>query len=299
MTQALRCAAASLRREEPLVGTASTVRAFLLVENPGPWGVEALRDNRMPEPVRRGLAAAADAAGVRVLLIRRHRRPAPRRHFHVFTAYADPVTPWIETAELDQPEELLELDLAGFGRGESPGLTPHDGIVLGVCTHGRHDVCCAERGRPVAAALSLARPEETWECSHIGGDRFAANVLVLPAGLYYGRLDGDSACAVADAAASGRLDLDHLRGRSGVPMPVQAAEIALRRQLGADVESALRLLRASRQGDRSFATFLGEQGTFEVEVETTPGPVERLTCRALRDNPVPEHRVVAITRLEI
>ena len=39
-----RCTAASVLRDEPALGSASTVRAFLLVEHPGPWGTDALRD---------------------------------------------------------------------------------------------------------------------------------------------------------------------------------------------------------------------------------------------------------------
>jgi hypothetical protein len=35
-----RCSGASVLRDEPLAGTASTVRAFLLIENTGPWGVD-------------------------------------------------------------------------------------------------------------------------------------------------------------------------------------------------------------------------------------------------------------------
>ena len=50
-----------------------------------------------------------------------------------------------------------------------------------------------------AAALSAAYPDQTWEVSHIGGDRYAGNALVLPDGLYLGRLDADSAVAAARA----------------------------------------------------------------------------------------------------
>ena len=120
-----------------------------------------------------------------------------------------------------------------------------------MCTHGRHDACCAERGRPVAAALSAAHPEDTWEVSHIGGDRFAGNLLVLPHGLYYGRLDAPSAIAVAGDHEAGQLDLDHLRGRSGYAMPVQAAEIALRRELGETRNDALRLTGRQRSADET------------------------------------------------
>ncbi len=94
-------------------------------------------------------------------------------------------------------------------------MTAHDEPVFLACTHGRHDTCCAERGRPVAAALSQTHPEVSWEVSHIGGDRFAGNVLVLPDGLYYGRVSPDTAPALVESHLSGHLTLDLLRGRSG------------------------------------------------------------------------------------
>ncbi len=74
-----RCAAASRTRDEPLAGSASTVRAFLLVENAGPWGAEAFRDARMDKAVRDGLCERAARARVRPLLIRRHRGRARSR----------------------------------------------------------------------------------------------------------------------------------------------------------------------------------------------------------------------------
>ena len=115
--------------------------------------------------------------------------------------------------------EVHDLDVEALGAGRSPGLTPHPDPVFAVCTHGRHDTCCAERGRPVAAALAAAHPDLTWEVSHIGGDRFAANALVLPHGLYYGRLDEASVLDWRTRTWHGRLSLDHLRGRSGLGTP--------------------------------------------------------------------------------
>ena len=297
MSTPFRCAAEGDLRMDELAGTASTVRAFLLVENPGPWGIDALLDNRLPPPVKTGLAARARAAGVRVNLVRRHHRPAPRAGFRVFAAHAGPASPWLETTTLDRAEELLDLDLASLGAGRSPGLEPTEETLLCVCTHGRHDACCAERGRPVAAALAAAHPDEVWEISHIGGDRFAGNALFLPHGLYYGRLDAVTAVAVAGSHLAGQLDLDHLRGRSSYPMPVQAAEVALRRQLGETRLDAVRLLGQRRTGEEREVRFEVGGSPWTVAVRTVTGP-ERftLTCRARRDNPVPGHEVLAIHR---
>ena len=197
-------------------------------------------------------------------------------------------------------DDLLDLDLAALGRGESPGLAPTDAPVIAICTHGRHDTCCAERGRPASAALAAAHPEETWQVSHIGGDRFAGNLVVLPHGLYYGRIDPTSALTVAGAHLAGHVDLDHLRGRSGWAMPVQAAEIAVRRRLGETGLDAVRLVRRHRDPDAGLTRVELAAGgrTWSVEVVTTTGPEQaRLTCRAGRDNPLPHHEIRKVEAL--
>ena len=70
-----------------------------------------------------------------------------------------------------------------------------------------------------------------WECSHIGGDRFAANIVCLPDGVYYGRVEPDGPPACWPTTAPGSIDLDHYRGRSCLPPLVQAAELFARRHL--------------------------------------------------------------------
>ena len=299
MTQAdlgagFRCAGASVLRDEAIAGTASNVRAFLLVEHTGAWGVNALRDARLPYGLGNHLLLSSHAASVRVLLARRPDRSGTD-DIRVFAAYADPVAPWLESAAFTDIHEVLDLDLAALGRGESLGLEPTDGSLFCVCTHGRHDACCAERGRPIAAALEAAHREETWEVSHIGGDRFAANLVVLPHGLYYGRLDTAAALAVAGTHLSGGLDLEHLRGRSGFKMSVQAAEIGLRRQLAETALDTVRLVGAARAEDVTTARFAVAGTTYVVRVRSRPGEPERLTCQATRDNPVVIHDLLDIT----
>jgi hypothetical protein len=292
---AFRCAAGSELRHESAAGTASTVRAFLLVEHQGPWGVNALRDARLPDGLGDSLARAASAARVRPLLIRRPVRRARPDGTRVFAAFAHPSRPWLETTVLADPHELLDLDLPALGAGRSPGLTPSDASVLCVCTHGRHDACCAERGRPVAAALAEAHPEDTWEVSHIGGDRFAGNMLVLPHGLYYGRVDPVSAVTIADRHAAGELELDHLRGRSSYATAVQRAEIALRRELGETRHTAVRLLSRRQDDEVTEAVFEAGGVRWTVRVRTVRSDETfQLTCRAARDNPVPTHEVLSI-----
>jgi hypothetical protein len=292
-----RCAVASLERDEAAVGSASTVRAFLLVENAGPWGVDALRDARLPEHVKSGLRDRGARTGVRVLLVRRHRGASSGPGLRVFAAWADAADPWMETATVAGPERLLDLDLVALGRGRSPGLTPTTRPVFCVCTHGRHDSCCASLGRPTAAALTASHPEETWDVSHVGGDRFAANVLVLPEGLYYGRVSAAAAPALADRHLAGHLDLDLLRGRSGFGFAVQAAEVAVRRRAGETRTDAVRLLATRRSSpDADLAVRFDVAGTpYDVVVRRSRTPEEhQLTCRARRLEVAPTYEVRSV-----
>jgi len=294
-----RCAAASEERSESMTGTASTVRSFLLVEHPGPWGVDALRDARLPEGIGPELRARAAATRTKVLLIR---RPAGASRdadgIRVFAAYAHHAEPWLETTVLDDLAEVHDVDLEALAAGRSPGLAPHGGPVLAVCTHGRHDTCCAERGRPVATGLAELFPEQTWEASHVGGDRFAANLLVLPHGLYFGRLEPDTARGVARLLAAGELDLDHLRGRSGLAGPLQAAEAALRRHVDERRLSSVRFLSREVRESRTDAVFDVAGRRYAVAVTSSRSPdLQKLTCQALRENPVTHHEVHEIRAL--
>ena len=293
---AFRCSAASASREEPACGSASTVRAFLLVENDGPWGVDALRDSRLPTHVKSALGARARAAGVRVLLVRRHRAMGPRGGLRVMAAWSDPSAPWLEKATVTGPEALLDVDVESLGRGTSPGLTASDEPVFAVCTHGRHDACCAELGRPTAAALSASHPDLTWEVSHVGGDRFAANVLVLPDGLYYGRVPAAAASALADRHLAGHVDLDLLRGRSSFDVPAQVAEVAVRREARETRRGVVRVLSATRAGG-DVAVVMGVDGAaYDVLLHRTTEGTALLTCKAARENPLIRYDVVRVRR---
>jgi hypothetical protein len=226
-----RCSDAARERCDALTGTATHVRGWLVLEDPGPWGQNAWRDARLPDGLGATMLRRAQAAGIRALLARRpvgrDGSTVPRRR-RVFVAYTRPGSVSMVTTTLSDPAEVLDIDLGALAAGVLPEWTTTTEPFLGVCTHGRHDACCAIRGRPTAHRLAEVEPDCTWEVSHIGGDRFAANLLVLPAGLYFGQLDAESVTGVVVDYRAGVLDLEHFRGRSGWPMVVQVAEAALR-----------------------------------------------------------------------
>lgn len=280
-----RCSTASLVDHEPLAGTAPTEPAYLLVEHPGPWGPHAVADCEFPDEVKAHLASEPD---VRVQLIRRHgRRGLSGARRTVYAAWLGAPGPWIGVGSVASPEELLSLDLAALARGERLGLDAHRGELWLVCTNGRRDRCCAERGRPIAAALRTQWPEETWETTHLGGHRFAGTLLALPAGITLGRLDPASAVAAVREVAAGAHPVGHSRGRAGVPAPVQVAELALRTEGACEVHwvSPVEQLAA----DRVRVTLTdGRGGTHSLELEQHLGPARRQSCASLRTKPTRE-----------
>jgi hypothetical protein len=132
---------------------------------------------------------------------------------------------WLEGRELADPAELAGLDLRALAAGERPGFGDLvDDPVLLVCTHGRRNACCARTGAPLARRLASRFGSFIWETTHVGGDRYAANLVCLPHALYYGDLGPDEAVTAVEAYLDGQVRLERLRGRAGRSEPVQAAE---------------------------------------------------------------------------
>ena len=147
------------------------------------------------------------------------------------------------TAEVDDVGDLLGLDWGALARGsralvQASLLGSHPGEpALLVCTNGRRDVCCAVRGRPLAAHAARVAPGRAWEVSHTGGHRFAPTAVLLPWGQTLARLDHRASEWVLAASETGHLPAEllgplHDRGRSGVPGPSQCAESHVRAETG-------------------------------------------------------------------
>lgn len=188
-------------------------RAWLLIEYGGLWAEQAAA-TALPAPLAK-LAVDADERGIRVQLIRR-----PGRHGEgdgrIFAGWTVGAEPWlVETGG--------GLDLAALAAGERVAGTPVDRLYL-VCVHARRDRCCGRFGAPLARALAAAYPDEVWESTHVGGHKFAANLVLLPHGLYYGPTDLAVATDAIGAYQRGEVLAHRYRGRAGQEANVQQAE---------------------------------------------------------------------------
>lgn len=287
------CSDRSLERDDPLAGTAGYGERWFLVEVDGAWGEHAFLQSRLDPALARALVRRIEGAGMRPLAIRRTgRRTDDRReqkHWRWAVVDARAGSESVRWGSVDDPADLLEVPLDG-----SMGVESDEPVVC-VCTHARHDQCCAVRGRPVVTALARHYPNQTWECSHLGGDRFAATMIVFPQGLLYGRMNSAEAHEVIEAHERGEVVPQWLRGRTSLTNVAQAAQAFARESTGITSIAALDP-RNERRVDGGWAVDFDVDGrTLTVDVVPTMSEPLLSTCAATVASPVREFALRSAT----
>ena len=270
------CSDQSLARDDPMYGTASAGSRWMLIELSGGWGPLAFLQspNCIDPDLGRAVVRRVEKAGMRIAAIRRPGRRSDTPRWRWFVADADVGNEALHTGEAGDPRDFLDLALDG-----SEGRPCPDPLVA-VCAHGRHDQCCAVRGRSACRAIAEAYPEFTWECSHLGGDRFAATMLILPAGLCYGRVDSADSVDLVRRYLEGRLDNRFLRGRTSLPHAVQAAQYFAREEGGDDRIDALHPLEVERGEHQVRVVLAGDRAPIEVILHERMSEPLLSQCRA-------------------
>jgi hypothetical protein len=173
-----------------------------------------------------------------------------------FMGVADTPRPFLLRWQLASYDDLLSFDFDAIIHGHPWGGEVVPELFL-VCTHGKHDKCCAKFGMPVYSAASVHAGSSVWQVSHVGGDRFAGNLVCLPHSIYYGHSDAVTVRTRIDAYRRGEVVLEGYRGRSTLDFIVQAAEYFVRQRtgsLGVDDLQFLSLHPVSGQVDLGNAT---------------------------------------------
>ncbi len=270
----MRCSALAEQLAEPMIGTVDQRRRWLLLEDRSAWGSHAVEDVFGADA-----AAAAKRLGMRLLLVRRREgdpaADAVRRAILVDTERGE-----MAIRSITDP---AELSIASVGEGALAefGAPLRDPIFL-VCTNGKRDACCALRGRALVAALAAEHAERVWECTHLGGHRFAGNLVCLPDGIVYGRVTADDGPRLADAYLDGTLDVARLRGRSAWPAPAQVAEQTLRERAGLVRIDDVSLVSVETKADRAKVTLRTRDGmTHPIDLRAEPAePARPISCGA-------------------
>lgn len=267
MVERVYCSEASVA--EPLCGTAAVVDVWLLLEYRPGWGAKALPDSDLTATtqawIQRAIASLEDQGlRVRPQLIR---QPESESEAVRLLVASGGRLMEFRGAGYD----FLEgLELSGLAAGELPlGAYVLQDPRYFVCTNGQRDMCCARFGLPVYNSLRERVGDRAWQVSHLGGHRFAPNVLVVPQGVLYGRVHADSLDEFADVVESGEVSFPHMRGRSCYRKHVQAAE-ALSGQEG------LKLLHVDGDESAAVITFASKDALVRIAIERGSEPLDVL-----------------------
>lgn len=285
------CSDAARLRGDDNAATAARVDLWILVEFPCTWGREPMTDSALPPAVRETLERAEkEIPRSRIIFIRK--RVEPPRECRVYLVRSAPRAGML-TLDLPSIDDVAAIPFAALAAEKMNA--PEKPLIL-VCTHGQHDSCCGRRGYPLFDALRNREEIELWQCSHIGGDRFAANALVLPWGIYYGPVEPREANTLVDSVLRNEILIPSYRGRSSMSRPAQAAETFVRRATNVAGRDALRVLSREQLVDGRVRIHLREQnGTLhDVTIEHyVSAEAAYPTCTTRDSQPVRQFRLVA------
>lgn len=290
------CSDASRLRGDDNAATAARIDVWILVEFPGTWGVDPIRDAALPAPVVQALKRAGKRIPrSRVVFIRRRVECQGACRVYVARSYPRAAMTSVELPSIDSLASLPFDELLDH-------LQPPAQPLVLVCTHGQHDSCCGRRGYPLYDALRRRNDLDVWQCSHVGGDRFAANAVVLPWGLYYGPVEPGAAGALAESVLRNEILIPAYRGRCSMARAAQAAETFVRRATGISGREALHVVaREDLEGERIRFTVREDTGVLhEVTIEHyIAHDAARLTCTAKNVNAVPQYRLLGYRTLPV
>jgi hypothetical protein len=288
------CSELSARSGERAFGTASTGAVWLLVEYPFAWGSRAMESSALAPAIKERLAALLKTIPrSRLLFIKQD--PLCRDDFNFFGVRSRERAPYAVRLRLTDYKDLLGVNVARIAAGDSTegGELSREPLFL-VCTHGKRDKCCAKFGNPLYKSLraSDAAPS-VWQSSHVGGDRFAANLVCFPHGLFYARVSEEAGARAAAEYARGRIVLENFRGRACFAHPVQAAEYFVRAETGLVGLDDLRLAGRERAGALAwrvrFAATAAGGKVYEATVTSRASEFQNfITCHAAEERRVTE-----------
>ena len=284
------CSELSRRVAEKTYGTASIGNVWLLIEYPHAWESKALEESALPSSVKSHFNKVIKTIPrARVLLIKQERKRTDA--FNFFLVRCREREPFIIKFNLQDYPQLTEIDIAAVIAGRSlEGGTKTDDPLFLVCTHGKRDKCCAKFGYPLFKSLRAEIGTSVWQSSHVGGDRFAANLICFPHGLFYARAVEDTGRLIADEYTRRRLVLENYRGRACYAHPAQAAEFFIRSETGLTDLDGLRYLDThalSQDIWRVRFTTPDESAIHEAQVSRTISEFQNfITCHATAEKRV-------------
>jgi hypothetical protein len=296
------CSELSRLSGERSAGTASTGAVWLLLEYPHGWGRRAFEQSALPPEVKQFFNdTMARVRHSRLLFIKTDRGRADAR-MSLFVVRCRERSPFAVRLRLEKYFDVLGYDLGAVASGrDAQGGEVCDQPLFLVCTHGRRDKCCAKFGVPLYNSLREsaggAADDAVWQSSHVGGDRFAGNLVCFPHGLFYAHTTPEAGRRVVEDYRAGRVTAREFRGRACYSHFIQAAEAFVRAESGLDGVEALRFLSAEPARADAWRVRFAERGASRLHTTTVARRMSDfsnpISCHAAEPKPVPQFALEA------
>lgn len=278
------------------MGTASAhTSVWFLLEVPRPWAAKALAVNDLLPQVNERLQRwVEDIPKSRVVFIKKNNRPV--NNPKLFVVISEDYDQRIHRFDLNDdylniehvPVAEVVADPQHLSRIADPSP------LFLVCTNGKRDNCCSKFGLPIVKAFEDDGDENVWQCTHLGGHRYAAVVGAFPQGLYYQLFDPAGVSAFRQNIIQNHVPLQGLRGRTAYASGEQAAEIFLREQTENMADDAYRLTRSTQKDDVWQVSFQNGAKTYTVTLTQSMSEPFAAGCEGGKTKPAPIFELVSI-----
>jgi hypothetical protein len=291
-----------MEADEQVVGTASIGESWLLLEYGHAWGAQAFQESNLARKVKRHLSMSLKSVPRSRLLFIKQDQSATD-YITLFVVRSGELDSSVIKYELTDYEQLIDLDLTAALQGNTlTGAKLWKDPLFLICTHGKRDKCCAKFGfSTYKLTRDFAGDKSVWQSSHVGGDRFAANMICFPDGLFYARVTEETAPKIVSSYREGKLFLENLRGRACYTRPIQAAEFFARLQSGLRGLRDLKFLDYTAVKPSYFRVrFLSqdEMETHELYLTSEISEFQnRLTCQSKEEQKVVQYVLSKYSRL--
>ncbi|MDT7687628.1 MAG: hypothetical protein QOE46_387 [Acidobacteriota bacterium] len=287
------CSELSRRSGESSAGTASVGAVWLLLEYPHGWGLRAFKDSALSDGVKKFFNGSLSRIRHSRILFIKTDRGRRDEHMNLFVVRCRERAPFVVRMALEKYDDVTALDLAAVASGRDlQGGEVTDSPLFLVCTHGRRDKCCAKFGIPLYNALRESAGDAVWQSSHVGGDRFAGNLVCFPHGLFYAHADAEAGRRIVEAYRAGRLLTEEFRGRACYSYFIQAAETFVREQAGLHGVEDLHFVAAEPAGEGAWRVRFAEHANGHLHDARVARRLSdfrtHITCHSAEAQPVPQ-----------
>ena len=208
------CSVLTKQSGEPLAGTATFAKHFVFISWPKKyWQYEALEaKGGFPQGLKKWMKEQSKVNGkISIRLASRAGLTDDKVDIFIYPekcCYSNVF-----------PHEIPAVLESHFqdGKTSSSSAVKIEQEQIFICTHGRHDKCCAKFGQELADKMRyhVSRQKtavDVWESSHLGGHRFAPTMIDFPAGRAYGQLSPDEITKFLECRKVGQVYGSAYRG---------------------------------------------------------------------------------------